>query len=410
MADETQAIEQVIPPEVQKEINNDVLEKAILTAVNPVNEKAKPRGIEKKEPVQVAVSDTSKAAAQNFEKGIVAQREKAEKDRIEKEAKDKADLAAKTNTDASPASSVTEMPDASSAPSVSLDEEISKKTNGKFKTYGELQKYIEDSEKVTSEYQRVNEELTSVKSKNPFANEYIEKLNTYVQGGGDPETFHRVMRVNVDTLSPEQKISLKIQWENKDITPEEADEMVAHKYKLYDDLDPEDREVKAARLNMKIDSRDADKTLRDTIVKETTPPAAAPVVDYEKEAEKHVEQWKPQFPKLRDENKVFVWKGKDGVEVKLDVDPAVLDSIEKNLSTVIGDYGMEPDAKGLEIAKNYFYNEIKAKSFDDIANKLINQMKAQFIKEKHNPSTDKETTAPTVTTPDATRILTFLQD
>lgn len=288
----------------------------------------------------------------------------------------------------SPESKAVETP-----PIPDFDKALSENFGGKYKTKAELETALANYEKLNGEHALTKKEFEALKGKNPFVNDYVKKLNDYVAQGGDADVFHRVMRVDPDKLTNEQKISLQLQWQ-KNIAPDKADKYVANKYKLGDGHTDEEgnltTEAESARLALEIDAPDADKFIREAIKQELAPP------DNTGQIEARVAQWTPVLPTVKDNNNVIVFKGAHDVTTDFTVPHETLNAIEAEMNDIIKDpsVGWLPDKEGMAWANDYMKKEILAKHFPEILNAVINKMKVAEVKDKHNPTTLKEEVAP----------------
>lgn len=370
-----------IPAEIQKQISDDPIEQAL---------KGQPA---KAEPTLVSVREVEKP---NLEKPIK-----------------------KEIPVASPAATVTTVPAVkveetpltteNKADLPDFDKLLSEKFNGRFKTAADIEKYVSDYEKINGEYANSQKKIKSLEERNPFANDYLKKANDYVAQGGDIDTFHRVMRVDPDKLTAEQKLSVQLQWQ-KGIDPAKADKLVAYKYKLGDGYTDEDgnlsSDAEMARLQMEVDATDADKFLRDTIKQELTPP------DVSAEIETRMAQWTPVMPSVKDNHNVIAFKGKDDVSFDFNVPKETLDSIEAEMNDILRSpqFGMLPDKEGQVWASDYMKGEILKKHFPEILNGVINKMKIEHVKDKHNPSVLAEITPKQENGMSVEQINSMLQD
>lgn len=167
-------------------------------------------------------------------------------------------------------------------------------------------KTVEELNAIRSEHSTLKAETEALKNKKYYANESIQKLNDFVEKGGDARVYMQAMNIDLEKLSPEAKIAQRLQLENG-LTPAEAEGRVARKYKLgnnpatqqpWDESDPD---VMDARIDLKMDSQAAHKVLAETIAKSTTPPPS-----FNSDAARV--QWAPIVPKAIDDAKNFNWK------------------------------------------------------------------------------------------------------
>lgn len=144
--------------------------------------------------------------------------------------------------------------------------------------------------KVTEYEGKVKELETKLQELQP-ADAYVASLNKALKQGISAENFNRFYHSDPEKITPDQAISLRLQFE-RGLTKEEADYRVSRKYLLGEHgegLEPQSPEVRDAQIDMKIDGADALKFLEQYRLEQIIPPG-------QREAQARIEAFTPVIP------------------------------------------------------------------------------------------------------------------
>jgi len=157
----------------------------------------------------------------------------------------------------------------------SFNDMLSEKTDGKFKTYEELNAALSEQ---------------PVAEKNNFANEQIEKLNEYVSKGGRMEDFFRTQTANYEDMDSENLVKNYMKFQNPDLDNEDINLLYADTYKLDED-EYTDKEIRLSKIKLKQKSAEAKRELT-KFQKENALPEAAKMDEKQKaESEAAQKAW-----------------------------------------------------------------------------------------------------------------------
>jgi hypothetical protein len=99
--------------------------------------------------------------------------------------------------------------------------------DGEFESENDIADYLDGLHSKIEELEKGNDP--------EFANDYVKKMNDYVLNGGDPANFARVQGVDVNSMSPVDKLTTQIAWNNPSLSQAKAREYVLDKYGLSED-------------------------------------------------------------------------------------------------------------------------------------------------------------------------------
>jgi len=137
---------------------------------------------------------------------------------------------------------------------------------------------IETAEDVKDRLEYANDleqQIEALQNAKPtFANEFVEKMDAFTRGGGDPVKFAMFNGIDVDKLSPAEAIKLDLQWTHNMDTAQ-ADAYMNSKYKT-EDWDSEDGGIDPKSVYMNVDSTAAKDNLRKVQADNTLVEPAAP--------------------------------------------------------------------------------------------------------------------------------------
>lgn len=271
-------------------------------------------------------------------------------------------------------------PTADVPPAPVADEFDSEKYFGVKLEKAEIQKRI-------TEYEKVQNELSTLKNTNPFANDEVKRFNEAMSKGVTKDAFFKVDGVDIEKLTPLEKVVTQLMWQ-KGLTEEKAKLLVNHKYSLdavADELasDTEKAAVEKtkelANLQLEMDAKDAGEFLSQFKVKTLSPP---PPPAYESKVE---ETWKPHLPEIV--------KGFGTMEIggfKYDVPKTVLEDAEKEIMATLkymkADNALPTNPEDVANIKEMVESHIKAKSFDSFAKAIVADFGTKMLTFKNNPS------------------------
>jgi hypothetical protein len=169
----------------------------------------------------------------------------------------------------------------------SFESLLAEKTNGKYKTYEEI------------------ESLLSTKETNKsFANEQMEKLNDYVSKGGDVQEYLNTQTANYDEMDELALVKSHLKFNNHDLKNDEVDLLFNSQYKLDEDTYTPD-EVKLSKIKLRNDAKKAKKELLDFQKDSAIPKQHRQQVNERKNAEENQKLWDEKIDKsLTDFNEV----------------------------------------------------------------------------------------------------------
>ena len=112
-----------------------------------------------------------------------------------------------------------------------FDSLLSEKSKGKFKSYSDIEKALEEA------------------PQDAFANETVAKLNEYVKSGGDVNDFLRTQTADYSKLTDVEAIREQMALSDKTLTRDEIDLLIESEYGYSEDAS--DRDKKLAGIKMK---------------------------------------------------------------------------------------------------------------------------------------------------------------
>lgn len=285
---------------------------------------------------------------------------------------------------------------------------LAKVSNGTLNSADDLQAILDKSNSATELEAKVAEltaKLEEQSNVKPYANEYIEKLNNLYKEGSDKSKIDAFIRINslgdISDLSPSEALIYDLQDQYK-LSREDAEEHINSKYKLDEDKYDE-QEIRAAKIQMKIDSETAKKRLSeykasfDVVSEGKADVNQKTDAELAKEREDFVRKQTPVVNdielKLDGAFKGFNTNGKQGDEARL-VDLAVPAEVRKSVAQqtleLASNYGIDgttPEGKEQlqEFAENSVVLAMYKSWIIDASNKTDEAVRAEF----HNPDTIK---------------------
>jgi|SRR5579863_2004004 len=184
-----------------------------------------------------------------------------------------------------------------------FDEELVKITGGAVKSKDDIAALLEASKKLPdleSRLKTFEQENTSLKTADPFANDFTKKLNELYRAGANESQINAFMTINkvtdIDALKPMEASALALQVKFG-LTSDEAKTYLSDKYKI--DLDDPNAVLdKNAEIALKIDST-ADRDFLKTHKAEVSQaPVNQAAQDAEKQQQLLQQQYNEQITKL----------------------------------------------------------------------------------------------------------------
>lgn len=246
---------------------------------------------------------------------------------------------------------------------------------------------VEEIKTRISKWEEVQKELADLKNKNPYANDKVKRYNEAMSKGVSEEAFFKVDGVDVDKLTPLEKVVTQLMW-SEGLTEEKAKMLANHKYGLdivVDDLasDAEkaaqEKTKQLAELNLEMDAKKAGEFLSQFKVKALEAPVVA-----EQAKSNADEVWKPHVPEIVKgfaEMKIGDFTYKVPKEALAEAESEILATLK-----AIGQNSSPTDAKDIETVKNMVSLQLKATQFDSAMKGMHAHFAKKLIEVKNNPS------------------------
>lgn len=255
---------------------------------------------------------------------------------------------------------------------------------------------------LESQITELTGQLDSLKNANPFANEYVKRLNELYASGADPSKIKAFNRINqlgdINELSSQDALIYDLQ-EQHNLTKEEAMKVIANKYKT-DETKFDEDEIDLARIQMKMDADNAKARLQEkykasfeTEVKQEEP----------KETPEQIEQKKQEFfkkitpiaqsieqnlPNYFNSVNVNGKQGDEAVSISLPVPPEVASGVREEVVKFAMNSGIDGTSpEGKADLEAYAQNITKIIMFDAWAIDISNKREEAIREEFHNPAT-----------------------
>jgi len=161
----------------------------------------------------------------------------------------------------------------------SFEDLLAEKTNGKYKTYEEIESL-----------------LSSKETKSSFANEQMAELNDYVAKGGDVEEYLRTQTANYDEMDELNLVKSALKFNNNDLESDEVDLLFNSQYKLDEDIYTAD-EIKLSKIKLRSDAKKAKKELKSFQKDSSVPKQHREQVNNKKQSEENVRLWNEKIDK-----------------------------------------------------------------------------------------------------------------
>jgi hypothetical protein len=243
---------------------------------------------------------------------------------------------------------------------------------------------FEKLEDLNAHFDQIEKKATE----NPFANEYVKGLNDAIKNGIDPEVYASIAHLDPEKTTDRDALVLKYQWSDK-LTEEEASLLVDREYRLGEDEDPEDEDVKFARIKAKTAANQARQFLNEHKVDQLTPP-------FEKQVSRQREAWANHLQKAIEPFKTLKVSGKSG-EFEIPVSEGALKKAQDALADVIntGKVMAQPDERGMEMAQSVIKAHLITNNLADIIDYLHDQFQTAAAQDHHNPGGVRRQQQPT---------------
>lgn len=297
-----------------------------------------------------------------------------------------------------PAAPAEPEPKPNDTPSPDIFSHLATISEGAVNTEDDFRSILENSRKAADLESRLTElgaQLESAKTANPFANDYIKKLNELVASGADQqriEVFERINKLgDIKELGTYDALLFDLQ-RTEGLTRDEAVTLLRSQYKTDPDkFDEED--IAVDKIRMKMDGEKAkerllqDKASFDTVTPASKDPVETPEQKAQKQAEfigkvtPVVQSISQELPSYFKSINVNGKQGADAVSIELPV-PA---DIQKAVSESVLAYATQAGVDDKAALTEYAQNITKLAMFDawiiDASNKREEALRAEF----HNP-------------------------
>jgi hypothetical protein len=226
------------------------------------------------------------------------------------------------------------------------------------------------------EYKSLSEKVKELEGKQTvLANDYVRDLNGALLQGISKEAFDQVYHSNPEKLDAAEKLQLQLQWKHG-YSAEDAKLVVDHKYKLGDEHDSDDPDVKVARLMLTADSKEADAFLSQYRQKQLTPPSKPDQTQI-------VQAWEPIIPSIIEKAK----------SIKIDnltyeVPQEIAAQVKKEVTDLLAN-DFQGDSKNPEhqaYMQNLVEERIKVLTYESAMRYFLTEQDKKAIAEKANPS------------------------
>jgi vacuolar-type H+-ATPase subunit I/STV1 len=288
-------------------------------------------------------------------------------------------------------------------PSIDLYQNLAEISEGLVKSEDDFKSIFQQAKKVTdleNQYESLAKERDALKNSNPYANEYVQKLNDLYQSGADATKINLFNRINqlgdLSQLSSNDAVKWQL-MEKHSLTEQEAETKIRNTYKNDEDLYSED-EIAAANIDLKIQGDEAKTYLKGLQAsfeskvavaeeKETPEQIAQKTLQYETQLNpitKAIEQELPSYF-----SKINV-NGKQG-DAALTIDLPVPAEVQTSIAAQVKDYATNfqvdlSKAENVKGLKDYAVSLTKIAMFDAWMIDASNKREEAIRKEFHNPA------------------------
>lgn len=256
----------------------------------------------------------------------------------------------------------------------------------KGKSYGDLESR---STTMTQELER----LKTSQEVDPFANDYIKKLNELIKGGAEPEQVKLYTEINsldVKALSPIEAKELSLRYEHG-LSAEEAKNMINSTYKLDPDV-YEKAVVDAETIRLKIDSKRDSEFLEKLQTNAAVNPAETQKADYAAKIQDYAQKVEPIAKSIQESLtaiKGVSLNGKQG-EDAIVIDLPISEETRAKLTDVVTQYAVQNNIpltpEGTQHLKEFAENVALIDNWKSMAIDIASKTEERIRSEFHNPS------------------------
>jgi len=254
-----------------------------------------------------------------------------------------------------------------------------------FEVYEQNNQLVEQLEALQQEEQKV-----------PFANDLVESLNNYFEGGGqDVGKFIQLNSLNVDEISDEDAVRHQLQLQTPGLEDSQVKAYLKGTYHLHDNEDIEYDESKASSgaINLKIAANQAREYLKNEQSSISYPSNEEREGQYAQLENQRIDAWtEPMENALNSLESINVSIG-DGVDFNYQIPQESLNELYQELQQVVETSGIAVGEHAQEHANQIVRNHIVATQFDNIVKAAYQNAKSladeEWQNKAHNPSAVK---------------------
>jgi len=233
---------------------------------------------------------------------------------------------------------------------------------------------------------KIKEALNKAKSDplDAIKDNELKELVKATNAGIKRENYEAAKKINLDDpkVTPAEKMSLYMQLK-KGFSKEDADEYVNLTYRLGENDNAEDPQVKLARLTLQDHVSDyAENWLKEKKSEFSTPPT-----------QRQLEKWNPEIPKLVAENaKISIPVPGIDTPFVFSINPANTAEMENYLKGIIGStegFATPQDEGAIDWAKDAIRREMLSMEFPKILENFAKFIENERLKSLVNPSAAK---------------------
>lgn len=322
----------------------------------------------------------------------ISNKEEAKEESSLKETKESQDEPSKSSKPSEPIDSTDSNESVESQEDVqkepTFDEMLLEKSDGKIKSYDDLEKVLSDKSEQTTE----------------FANEQVAKLNEFIRDGGDIQDFISTQTEDYSQMSDLEIIKKEMKFNDSDLTNEDINLLLNSKYNLNED-DYDEGEIRLSKLKLRQDAKKTRQRFVDRQEKYATPkkPETTGInettetipnksdAEIKAAQEKEVARWNNLVNKSVDgmENVDFEINEKgDKFSYKLtDDDKSRLKKVNNNLGDFWSRFMNEDGSENIEkLSKTMFMVDNFEKIIRSVASQYKSSGKEDVLKDIKNPS------------------------
>ena len=256
----------------------------------------------------------------------------------------------------------------------------------KGKSYGDLESR---STTLTQELER----LKTSQEVDPFANDYIKKLNELIKGGAAPEQvklYSEINSLDVKALSPIEAKELALRYEHG-LSAEEAKNMVNSTYKL----DPETYEkavVDTETIRLKIDSKRDLEFLEKLQTNAAVNPAETQKADYAAKIQDYAQKVEPIAKSIQESLTAIKGvslngkQGKDAITIDLPISEETREKVADLVTQFAVQNNIPLTSEGTQQLKEFAENVALIDNWKSMAIDIASKTEERIRSEFHNPS------------------------